>query len=206
MRPASRVVVADDVQDSADTVAELLSAQGIEARAVYEGREAVKLAHAWNPDGAVLDLALPGLTGYEVAGKLRERFGTGIRLVAYTGYATDEVREKARLSGFDDFLVKPVEPTQLLLALGKPITDLVRRSLDLRVEQLRRQIELGHRLLEHGLARPEALSVICAFLERAFHSCRESLRDLPLEEAERDRLASEISRVEARIEHARKVH
>src|SRR5688500_100033 len=60
---ATRVTVADDVCDSADTVAQLLAAQGIEARAVYDGHQALALAESWRPDGAILDLGLPGLTG-----------------------------------------------------------------------------------------------------------------------------------------------
>ena len=203
---ASRVVVADDAHDSADTVAELLATQGIEARAVYDGRAAVELAHAWNPDGAILDLALPGLTGYEVARDLRGRFGRDIRLVAYTGCAHDPARDEATQSGFDEFLLKPVEPAQLLLALGKPIAELVRRSVHAQVEQLQRQIELGDSLLRHGLARPEALTVICSFLERAFHACRESLSDLPLDYAQRTKLECDLDGIEARIARARSVH
>ena len=48
----SRVLVADDVKDSADTLADLLAAQGLEARAVYDGRDALRLAETWRPDGA----------------------------------------------------------------------------------------------------------------------------------------------------------
>jgi CheY-like chemotaxis protein len=200
---ATRVIVADDVCDSADTVAQLLGAQGIEARAVYDGHQALALAESWRPDGAILDLGLPGLTGYELARELRGRFARSIRLVAYTGWAADSARKEAIEAGFDDFLVKPAEPALLLLALGKPMADLVRRSMDARVEQLHRQLELGESLLRHGLARPEALGVICGFLERAFHACRSSLPDLPLSNEERRRLEHALDRMAAEIAAAR---
>ena len=203
MRPhsVSRVLVADDVEDSADTVAELLAIQGIEARAVYDGQHALELARSWQPDGAILDLALPGLTGYELAQELRGRFGDGIRLVAYTGWSG--ARERARGCGFDEFLVKPVDPATLLLALGRPIADLVQRSMDARVDQLRRQIDLGHSLLQHALARPEAVGVICAFLERAFHACRQTLADLPIDSSTHRQIEQELARIEQRIALAR---
>ena len=201
-----RVIVADDVRDSADTVAELLAAQGMEARAVYDGREALRVAEEWRPDGAVLDLGLPGLTGYEVARALRGRFRNAIRLVAYTGYTGDSEREQATRAGFDAFLVKPAEPAELLLALGKPMADLVRRSVDARVEQLYRQIELGESLLRHGLARPEALSVICSFLERAFHACHATLPELPISDEERRSLQKQIANLETLILESRQRH
>jgi CheY-like chemotaxis protein len=205
-RKGSRIIVADDLRDSADTVAELLAAQGMEARAVYDGRQAIALAESWKPDGAVLDLGLPGLTGYEVARELRNRFGKEIRLVAYTGWAADRVRDEAMEAGFDGFLVKPAHPAELLLALGKPVSDLIRRSIDARAEQFRRQIELGHTLLEHGITHPDALEVICGFLERAFHACRTSLPDLPVSPEEREKLEIELERILGRIAQARQRH
>ena len=204
--PATRIIVADDVRDTADTVAMLLDAQGFETRAVYDGRQALSVAEAWHPDGAVLDLALPGLTGYEVARALRLRYGQGIRLVAYTGWAGDVERDHATQAGFDGFLVKPADPVMLLKALGKPMAELARRSTDARVEQLQRQIELGDSLLRHGLARPEALGVICSFLDRAFHACRATLPDLPIDAAERHRLEAELDQIAGRIARARQSH
>ena len=204
--PATRIIVADDVRDTADTVALLLDAQGYEARAVYDGREALAVAEAWNPDGAVLDLALPGLTGYEVARALRARYGQGMRLIAYTGWAGEVEREHAMQAGFDGFLVKPADPAALLKALGKPMAELAIRRADARVEQLQRQIELGDSLLRHGLARPEALGVICSFLERAFVACRATLPDLPIEAAERHRLEAELDQIARRIARARQDH
>jgi CheY-like chemotaxis protein len=200
---ATRVIVADDVRDSADTLVEVLAAQGMQARAVYDGHEALAVADEWRPDGAVLDLGLPGLTGYEVARGLRGRFGATIRLVAYTGWANDSARNGAKEAGFDGFIVKPADPEVLLSALGMPMAKLVRRSMDARLEQLYRQIELGESLLAHGMARPEALEVICSFLDRAFHACRSSLPELAVPAEQRRQLESELDRVMDRIARAR---
>jgi two-component system OmpR family response regulator len=178
----------------------------METRAVYDGRHVLALAESWKPDGAVLDLGLPGLTGLEVARELRTRYGKGIRLVAYTGWAADKVRDEAMDAGFDGFLVKPAHPAELLLALGKPVADLIRRSIDARAEQFRRQIDLGHTLLEHGIAHPDALEVICGFLERAFHACRDGLPELPVMPAERAKLELELERILQRIATVRQRH
>jgi CheY-like chemotaxis protein len=196
---AGRIIVADDVRDSADTMAELLVGQGLDARAVYDGHEAIRVAEAWRPDGAVLDLGLPGLSGYEVARELRSRYGRKLRLVAYTGWAGDTDRERARDAGFDGFLVKPADPPTIFLALGLSAAPLVGRSVDARVVQLERQIALGDSLLKHAGARPEAADVICAFLLRAFDACRETLPDLPIGDGERRRLAKSLDDIVIRI-------
>ena len=201
---AGRVIVADDVRDSADTIAELLESQGLETRAVYDGHEAVRLAEAWQPDAAVLDLGLPGLSGYEVARELRRLYGSKPRLVAYTGWAGDADRTRAMEAGFDGFLVKPADPPTIFLALGLCSSGPGGRRLDARVAQLERQIALGDSLLEHGASHPEALDVICAFLLRAFEACRETLPDLPVSDSERQRLAASLDDMLGRVARARK--
>lgn len=200
---AGRVIVADDVRDSADTIAELLTWQGLEARAVYDGHEAIRVAEAWQPDGAVLDLGLPGLSGYEVARELRRRYGRKPRLVAYTGWAGDADRERAMDAGFDGFLVKPADPPTIFLALGLSTAGLVGRSVDARLVQLERQIALGDALLRHGEVHPEALDVICAFLLRAFEGCREALPELPVSDSERRRLGAALDDIVGRIAKAK---
>ena len=203
LQSASRVIVADDVRDSADTIAELLAGHGLETRAVYDGREAIRVAESWEPDGAVLDLGLPGVSGFEVARQMRGRYGRKVRLVAYTGWAGDSDRQRAMDAGFDGFLVKPADPPTILLALGLSPAGPVRRSVDPQVVQLERQIALGESLLKHGQAHPEALDVICSFLARAFDACRETLPDLPASDAERRRLAAELDDIAGRIAKAR---
>ena len=199
----SRVLVADDVRDSADTLAAILSGNGVDARAVYDGRDAVTVAGLWQPHAALLDLSLPGLSGFEVAREFRRSYGREIRLVAYTGWGTASDRERCLEAGFDGFVVKPADPLRLLQVLGGPTRELVQRSVEARVHQMHRQIELGHTLLKHGEARHEALEPICAFLDRAFEACRTSLPGLPVADEERRRLGEELDGLTARIARIR---
>ena len=98
-------------------------------------------------------------------------------------------------------------PENLLALEAMPdVAELVRRSVDMRLEQLRRQVELGDSLLRHGLARPESLPNICVFLERAFHACRESIEEIPATPAEREAILRDIDRIEARILRTRSRH
>lgn len=199
----SRVLIADDVRDSADTLAALLSGNGFDARAVYDGRDALTVAGLWHPDAALLDLSLPGLSGFEVAREFRRMYGCQIRLVAYTGWGSSADRDRCLDAGFDGFVVKPADPQRLLQVLGGSTRELVQRSVDARVRQLHRQIELGHTLLEHGEARHDALEPICAFLDRAFEACRASLPTLPVPEEERLRLAEDLDALSDRIARIR---
>ena len=195
----SRVLVADDVRDSADTLAAILSGNGFDARAVYDGRDALTVAGLWHPDAALLDLSLPGLSGFQVAREFRRTYGRQIRLVAYTGWGTSSDRERCIEAGFDGFVVKPADPGRLLQALGGPGRQPVEHSVEARVRQMHRQIELGHNLIRHAEARHEALEPICAFLDRAFESCRTSLPGLPVPDDERRRLGEELDGLAVRI-------
>ena len=110
----ARVLIADDVRDSADTVALLLAEKGYDTRAVYDGNAVVELADQWAPHCAVLDLSLPGMSGFECARHLREKFGAAIRLVAYTGWGAAGDRAKAIDAGFDAVVVKPADAVDLI--------------------------------------------------------------------------------------------
>jgi len=112
--PGARVLIADDVRDSADTVALLLAEKGYDARAVYDGNAVVELAEKWQPHCAVLDLSLPGMSGFDLARHLRRKFGASIRLVAYTGWGAAGDRDKAMDAGFDAVVVKPGDALDLI--------------------------------------------------------------------------------------------
>jgi CheY-like chemotaxis protein len=204
MSGVTRVLVADDVRDSADTLAALLGTSGFDARAVYDGRDAVTVAGMWHPDGALLDLSLPGLSGYEVAREFRRMYGQKIRLVAYTGWGSSSDRDRCIEAGFDGFLVKPADPEQLLRVMGQARAELVRKSMDNGVRQLRRQIDLGRSLLEHcDLARPERAEQIRAFLERALAACRDGLPAIAANADERRELEGGLADLERRIAASR---
>ena len=112
-----RVVVVDDNRDIVLTTMALLRTRGHEAKACYSGLEVLDCVREYDPDVVLLDIGLPGLSGWEVARKLREHIPPGRRplLIAITGEFTKNVdRTLAKMSGFDYYLVKPADPNVLL--------------------------------------------------------------------------------------------
>jgi CheY-like chemotaxis protein len=108
--PPRRVLIVDDNEDAANSLAIILNLGGHETASVYSAADALARAAAFKPDVVLLDIGLPGMDGYEVAQQMRELPGLrDIRLVAVTGYGRSEDRMRAREAGFDDHLVKPVE-------------------------------------------------------------------------------------------------
>ncbi len=102
-----RILIVEDNADAAQSMSALLGALGHEVRVVADGREGVSVAEEFQPELALVDLGLPGIDGYEVARRLRTRFGRSMRLVALTGYGQPEHRKWTREAGFDAHLVKP---------------------------------------------------------------------------------------------------
>jgi signal transduction histidine kinase len=116
---ALRVLVVEDNADSAETLRTLLTLRGHEVDVAHDGPNAVERALATQPDVALVDIGLPIFDGFEVARRLRAApGGDAIRLVALTGYGQPEDRKAAGASGFDSFLVKPVD----LAALSELLT------------------------------------------------------------------------------------
>jgi PAS domain S-box-containing protein len=117
--PGVRVLVADDNRDAADTLCRILSLYGYEVRAAYDGSAALEVCESFQPHAAVLDIGMPGRSGYDVARVLRERRGSGLRLVALSGWGSETDVQRARDAGFDHHLTKPVDPAQLNEVLGR---------------------------------------------------------------------------------------
>jgi CheY-like chemotaxis protein len=104
----------DDNPDSTEPLSLLLQTRGHETRVSTDAEEAIALADDFRPDCVVLDLGLPRMDGYEVARRLRNRpYGAQLVLVALTGWAGQEIRNKAAEAGFDYHLVKPVNWEEL---------------------------------------------------------------------------------------------
>ncbi|HEX4145978.1 MAG TPA: response regulator [Pirellulales bacterium] len=118
--PARRIVVVEDNTEMREMLAELLSVCGHEVQVAATGREALAVIAATAPDVALVDIGLPDLDGCEVARRIRsEAVGQGLQLVALTGHADEEDRRLAMDAGFDHFLIKPVEPAQLMAVLAR---------------------------------------------------------------------------------------
>ena len=107
--PPRRVLIVDDNQDAANSLAALLGLHGHEVQVALSGRQALERLESFRPEVALLDLGLPEMDGYELAGRLRAMPQlNGIRLVALTGYGQAEDGQRTQAAGFHDHLVKPV--------------------------------------------------------------------------------------------------
>lgn len=119
-----RIVVADDDKDTVVSLKLLLEDEGHTVRGVYFATEVLRHVRAMRPDAVILDIGMPGQSGYSLAQDIRNAY-YGMRkplLIAITGlYKRPTDRMLARLSGFDHHLVKPYE-TQALLELLTPLT------------------------------------------------------------------------------------
>ncbi len=106
--PSRSIVIIEDNADAAETLAELLAFDGHRVEAASGGRSGIELVQRVRPDIVFCDIGLPDMSGYEVARALR---GDGAlrdtRLVALSGYAQPEDRERSREAGFDAHLAKP---------------------------------------------------------------------------------------------------
>jgi PAS domain S-box-containing protein len=110
-----RVLVIDDNQDAADSLAILLQAHGHRPRIGYDGAAALALVREDPPEVLLLDIGLPGTDGYALARQLRNEPAVArAKFIAVTGYGLSQDRERARAAGFDHHLVKPVELSALL--------------------------------------------------------------------------------------------
>src|SRR5215510_9207924 len=109
-----RILVVDDNQDSALSLAMMLSIMGHETRTAHDGESAVTTAESFLPDVVLLDIGLPKLNGYEVAQRIREHeWGTAMFLIAVTGWGQEEDRQRSSEVGLNVHMVKPVEPAAL---------------------------------------------------------------------------------------------
>ncbi len=118
-RERRRVLVIEDNVDSADILGMLLKTTGHEVDVCYSGDVGVDKARSFHPDTVLCDIGLPGMDGYEVARTLRREPALhGATLVALTGYASREDRERALAAGFDRHLVKPPTLDELEQVLG----------------------------------------------------------------------------------------
>ena len=115
-----RILVVDDNQDSATSLAELLELTGHKTHTAHDGLEAIEAAKSFRPDVVLLDIGLPKLNGYDACRKIREQpWGKGMVLIALTGWGQDEDKQKSSQAGFDAHMVKPVDHVVLAKLLAE---------------------------------------------------------------------------------------
>jgi PAS domain S-box-containing protein len=119
--PGRRILVVDDNVDAALSVERLLKQWGHEVQTVFNGPEALEKARVFRPHFVLLDIGMPGMSGYEVAKNLRARPEfEGMVITALTGYGQAEDRRRSREAGFNHHLTKPPDPVALAALLTPP--------------------------------------------------------------------------------------
>ena len=114
------VLLVDDYPDALEIWGLYLRSMGYEVITAADGLQAVAEAHTHRPDIIVLDLELPGITGFEAAIRLRHAADTAeIPLIAATGYSHVKQLNQARDAGFDSIIVKPCEPMALVAEIER---------------------------------------------------------------------------------------
>ena len=109
-RPSRRVLVVDDSRDAADSLGIVLALQGCETRTAHDGPSALEALDSFRPGVILLDLALPGMGGLELARRIRQHpAGRRTAIIALTGWGQERDRERTRSAGIDHHLVKPVD-------------------------------------------------------------------------------------------------
>jgi CheY-like chemotaxis protein len=117
-----KVLVVDDNIDACESIALILEMAGYDARCVNDGPSVLREALEYRPDAIVLDIGLPGMSGYEVAAQLRQHPAfSDTPLVAATGYGQERDRRQAKQAGFDAHLVKPIDAHALRAFLDEVI-------------------------------------------------------------------------------------
>jgi signal transduction histidine kinase/CheY-like chemotaxis protein len=109
-QPGLKVLVVDDNVDAAESLATVLQMTGRQTCTVYDGPSVLEAARGFGPDVVLLDIGLPGMSGYDVARQLRADPGLSRSvLIAVTGWGSEEDRRRSRDAGFDEHLTKPVD-------------------------------------------------------------------------------------------------
>lgn len=116
-----RVLVVEDRKDAADSLAAILHLEGYDVRVCYDGSSALVTVKDWRPAAAVIDIGLPGISGYALAQQVRQLpFGNGVLLIALTAYAYPADIDKARYAGFNWHVPKPAPSSVVVEILRNP--------------------------------------------------------------------------------------
>ena len=119
-----RILVVDDNKEAADITAELLGLHGYATAVAHTGLQGLDMARTYEPDAVLLDLGMPGMDGYQVAGALRALPDFDhVALIAFTAWGDAVTRQRVRDTGFDGHVVKPASLDNILTAIVQGLTD-----------------------------------------------------------------------------------
>jgi DNA-binding response OmpR family regulator len=128
--------VVDDNRDAAESLAKILRIVGHEPFLAHDGLQAVEEAERLRPDIILLDLGLPLLNGFDTCHRIRqEPWGAHMVLIAITGWGQEDYRRRSDQAGFDDHLVKPVQPSQLLDVIAATTAEAKASAASLSIEE-----------------------------------------------------------------------
>jgi DNA-binding response OmpR family regulator len=118
---ALRILIADDDRDTAETLAAILRDEGHDVNVVLRGDEVLGLERGLRPQVLIVDINMPGMSGYAVAREVRERRGSAVPLlIGISGVWTKASEQSlAHAVGFDHYLLKPCEPAELIAILNR---------------------------------------------------------------------------------------
>ena len=118
--PPSVILIADDNQDGAESLALLLGLEGHDTHTVHDGLQAVEVARQLQPDVVLLDIGMPRMSGHDACAAMRtQAWGRHAPILATTGWGQADDRRRSEAAGFDAHLVKPVDPAELMRTLTR---------------------------------------------------------------------------------------
>ena len=118
--PRRRILIVDDNEDAASSLAMLLRIMGHETEVAHEGQKALDIVATYRPEIVLLDIGMPKMSGYDVCRRIREQpTGSDVLVVAVTGFGQEADRRKSEEAEFDGHMVKPVEPQALIKLLAE---------------------------------------------------------------------------------------
>jgi len=130
MTSSPRILVVDDHRDTADMLIDIFNAKGCIARSAYDGPEAIAAAAILHPQIAFLDLGMPDMDGFIVAGALREQFGPGICIVALTARTDAGTMSRVAGAGFNLHVAKPASADALMAIVAECVPDWPPATID----------------------------------------------------------------------------
>jgi DNA-binding NarL/FixJ family response regulator len=155
------ILVVDDDPAFRDLVATLLERIGCQTVGAADGQEALDAAASSQPDVVLLDVDLPGTSGYEVCRELRDTYGDDLPIVFVSGRRTEQLDLiSGLLLGADDYVVKPFEPDELLARVRRLLSRNLRPFAARAVEELTPREDEILRLLATGLDQPAIAALL----------------------------------------------